>query len=202
MMEETPRRQLRSIDPETLWVAYGYGGSEGYAYVFPKAQHVNVGIGYVLEWFRDARRRRTVGFAAAVHRRAAATRRARGRVEPRAFHAVPDPGGRAAAEDGDAPRAARRRRRRVRQRHHRRGHLLRDGLGRAGRANGGPQAATKGYERRWRREIGAELRDAVLVQRHVLTTPAPNRRARRRGAPRARRRRPADPLRHGRGLLL
>jgi flavin-dependent dehydrogenase len=52
MMEETPAATLRSTDPETLWVAYGYGGSEGYAYVFPKAHHVNVGVGYVLEWFR------------------------------------------------------------------------------------------------------------------------------------------------------
>src|SRR4051812_45793825 len=52
MMEETPGETLRSVDPDTLWVAYGYGGSEGYAYVFPKAEHVNVGIGYVLEWFR------------------------------------------------------------------------------------------------------------------------------------------------------
>ena len=52
MMEETPDDTLRSIDPETLWVSYGYGGSEGYAYVFPKAQHVNVGIGYVLDYFR------------------------------------------------------------------------------------------------------------------------------------------------------
>jgi flavin-dependent dehydrogenase len=52
MMEETPAETLRSIDPDLLWVAYGSGGSEGYAYVFPKADHVNVGVGYVLEWFR------------------------------------------------------------------------------------------------------------------------------------------------------
>jgi len=32
--------------------------------------------------------------------------------------------------------------------------------------------STAGYERHWRREIGAELRDAVLVQRYLLTTPA------------------------------
>ena len=30
---------------------------------------------------------------------------------------------------------------------------------------------TERYERSWRAEIGAELRDAVLVQRHLLTTP-------------------------------
>jgi flavin-dependent dehydrogenase len=78
MMEETPRERLRDIDPSTLWVSYGYepasnrrravrdpaersaGGtsdreraSEGYAYIFPKRDHVNVGIGYVLSYFRS-----------------------------------------------------------------------------------------------------------------------------------------------------
>jgi geranylgeranyl reductase family protein len=73
MMEETPRTLLRDLDPETLWVAYGYApkipegdhradaghprkpaSSEGYAYVFPKRDHVNVGIGFVLSHFREA----------------------------------------------------------------------------------------------------------------------------------------------------
>jgi flavin-dependent dehydrogenase len=78
MMEETPRTVLRDLDPSTLWVAYGYdpdrrrpqagrdgastpsvNGSqsraarEGYAYVFPKRDHVNVGIGYVLGHYRS-----------------------------------------------------------------------------------------------------------------------------------------------------
>jgi flavin-dependent dehydrogenase len=79
MMEETPRALLRDADPGSLWVAYGYdpetgngnrgvealrhkkaGGNprrrasaEGYAYVFPKRDHVNVGIGYVLSHFRE-----------------------------------------------------------------------------------------------------------------------------------------------------
>ncbi len=52
MMEETPRETLRDIDPSTLWVAYGYRNSEGYAYIFPKREHVNIGIGYVLDYFR------------------------------------------------------------------------------------------------------------------------------------------------------
>ena len=67
MMEETPRTELRDVDPSTLWVAYGFPASraagsahadretrspEGYAYVFPKRDHVNVGIGYVLDHFR------------------------------------------------------------------------------------------------------------------------------------------------------
>jgi geranylgeranyl reductase family protein len=67
MMEETPRELLRDVDPETLWVAYGCNPlegqnargqgarkpAEGYAYVFPKRDHVNVGIGYVLSHFRE-----------------------------------------------------------------------------------------------------------------------------------------------------
>jgi len=58
MMEETPRDCLRDLDPSTLWVAYGYGSSagkaaaEGYAYIFPKRDHVNIGIGYVLDYYR------------------------------------------------------------------------------------------------------------------------------------------------------
>ena len=70
MMEETPRDVLRDRDPSTLWVAYGYDPSgngqgaasgegprrtpEGYAYIFPKRDHVNVGIGYVLSHYRES----------------------------------------------------------------------------------------------------------------------------------------------------
>jgi len=83
MMEETPRAALRDVDPSTLWVAYGYAPSrapaenadartdrfsgllprsavkrreapEGYAYIFPKRDHVNIGIGYVLSYFRTS----------------------------------------------------------------------------------------------------------------------------------------------------
>ena len=68
MMEETSRTQLRDVDPSTLWVAYGCnpGGAtpvqgrddkrahEGYAYIFPKRDHVNVGVGYVLSHYRNA----------------------------------------------------------------------------------------------------------------------------------------------------
>ena len=52
MMEETPVAALRAAEPDTLSVFYGYGGSHGYAYIFPKREHVNVGIGYVLPYFK------------------------------------------------------------------------------------------------------------------------------------------------------
>jgi len=65
MMEETGREHLRDVDPTAMWVAYGFDpgraprngdkrAAEGYAYVFPKKDHVNVGIGYVLSHFREA----------------------------------------------------------------------------------------------------------------------------------------------------
>lgn len=53
MMEESPFDSMNCADPDLLWVAYGYGKSHGYAYVFPKRSHVNVGIGYVLEHYRS-----------------------------------------------------------------------------------------------------------------------------------------------------
>jgi geranylgeranyl reductase family protein len=53
MMEETPNEVLRTLDPETLWVAYGHGGTDGYGYIFPKRDHVNVGIGCLLSYFRE-----------------------------------------------------------------------------------------------------------------------------------------------------
>jgi geranylgeranyl reductase family protein len=52
MMEEAPRATLRDADPSTMWVAYGINGGPGYGYVFPKRGHVNVGIGYVLDHYR------------------------------------------------------------------------------------------------------------------------------------------------------
>jgi geranylgeranyl reductase family protein len=74
MMEETPRAVLRDVDPSTMWVAYGYDpqkspntsshgqrkhtgparAAEGYAYVFPKLDHVNVGVGFLLSYYRGA----------------------------------------------------------------------------------------------------------------------------------------------------
>jgi geranylgeranyl reductase family protein len=69
MMEETPRETLRDLDPSTLWVSYAHqsareaapsgppgsrrGAPEGYAYIFPKRDHVNIGIGYVLSYYRQ-----------------------------------------------------------------------------------------------------------------------------------------------------
>jgi len=65
MMEETARADLRDVDPTTMWVSYGCNlagagpvqgksAPEGYAYIFPKRDHVNIGVGYVLSHYRRA----------------------------------------------------------------------------------------------------------------------------------------------------
>ena len=51
MMEETPLDTLSAARPDVLWVAYAYRGLDGYAYIFPKTHHVNVGIGCLLSHF-------------------------------------------------------------------------------------------------------------------------------------------------------
>jgi geranylgeranyl reductase family protein len=53
MMEETPNERLRTLSPDTLWVSYGAAGTSGYGYIFPKRDHINVGIGCLLDHFRE-----------------------------------------------------------------------------------------------------------------------------------------------------
>ena len=45
MMEETPYAELDLEDRDRMYVYYGYQGKYGYSYVFPKTNHVNLGIG-------------------------------------------------------------------------------------------------------------------------------------------------------------
>jgi flavin-dependent dehydrogenase len=193
MMEETPSDRL-SADPSALWVSYGHTPSgasprppapsssraarrapEGYAYIFPKRDHVNVGIGYLLDHFRREVRRRPYdlqhGLVDDLRHRGVVS----GNSVPANFTPFIIPVG---------------------------GPLRRPGRGRvllAGDAGGfvngftaegiyyamvsGEQAARAvisvpaagvvrdlepRYRRAWRREIGAELRDSVLLQRHLF----------------------------------
>ena len=54
MMEETPADQLRATDEQTLWVSFAPGAGHGYGYIFPKSGWVNVGVGYLLSSFKTA----------------------------------------------------------------------------------------------------------------------------------------------------
>jgi geranylgeranyl reductase family protein len=181
MMEETPVSALRAIEPDTLSVFYGYGGAHGYAYIFPKREHVNVGIGYVLPYFQarvdltpyDLQRQfvgdlRARGLMAGESQRRHFTpflipiggplkRTAEGRVL-----LAGDAGGFVngfsaegiyyAMVTGDlAARAVLAARR--------------DGVC-------DPAAARRRYVRLWKHEIGPELRDSVLIQKYLFPNPA------------------------------
>jgi geranylgeranyl reductase family protein len=173
MMEETPTASLRSAEPETLSVFYGYKGAHGYAYVFPKREHVNVGLGYVLSYFRE----QVEDAPYTLQERFVADLRDRGLMDgaSRREHFTPFliPIG------GPLPRTAD-------------GRVLLagdaggfvNGFSAEGiyyamvtgelaadaivDAQGAPARARHNYGRRWRREIGAELRDSVLIQRYLF----------------------------------
>ena len=180
MMEETPVDTLRPAEPGTLSVFYGYGGAHGYAYIFPKQAHLNVGIGYVLPYFKEQ-----VDVAPYDLQRAfVADLLQRGMVdgESRREHftpfLIPIGGPLATTADGRVLLAG-----------DAGGFVngfsaegisyamvtgdLAAGAVLAARRQGvvDPGRARRGYVRAWRREIGAELRDSVLIQKYLFHTP-------------------------------
>ena len=54
--EETCSRQVSSCR-DTMYVYYGFGGGYGYGYVFPKQEHINLGIGYLLAYYKSSVKR-------------------------------------------------------------------------------------------------------------------------------------------------
>jgi geranylgeranyl reductase family protein len=178
VMEEAPNGRLRALDPDTLWVSYGQGGAAGYGYIFPKRGHTNVGIGCLRSSFRE----RAAIPPDQMQQRFVSELRRRGLVEGEAsredftpYHLplggpIPvtardrvlvagDAAGFVNAYTGEgiyyamvtgelAARA-----------------ILDD------RAFDDPRrglTAAGRYERAWRREIGAELRDSRLIQKYLF----------------------------------
>jgi len=177
MMEETPCDRLSAARPDLLWVAYAYKGLDGYAYVFPKTRHVNAGIGCLLSHYdaavTEAPYRLQERFVSALVDRGLLA----GRSDRQCFTPFLIPVG------GPLPRAWR-------------GRVLFAGDAGgfvhavtaegiyyamvsgdlAGRAiverRAAPDRAGATYERLWRKEIGAELADAVLIQKYLFASHA------------------------------
>lgn len=173
MMEETPDATLRADRPDVVWVAYAYRGLDGYAYIFPKRHHVNVGIGCLLSHF-DAH--------VTEHPYTLQRELVDGLVRDGALHGASDRGqftpslipvGGPLAETwsghvlfaGDAGGFV--------------NAITAEGIYYAmvsGELAGQAVAAVRDgspgpvYQRRWRREIGAELQDAVFVQRYLFAS--------------------------------
>ena len=180
MMEETPASTLRPAEPETLSVFYGYGGAHGYAYIFPKREHLNVGIGYVLPYFKD----RVDVAPYDLQRAFVADLLGRGLVagESRREHFTPflipiggplkttaqgrvllagDAGGFVNGFSAEGIYYAMVT-----------GELAADAVI-AARTAGviDPARARRVYVRAWRRELAAELRDSILIQKHLFPSP-------------------------------
>jgi geranylgeranyl reductase family protein len=51
MMEETPYQELNLADRDRMYIYYRIRSHYGYGYVFPKASHVNLGVGFKLDYY-------------------------------------------------------------------------------------------------------------------------------------------------------
>lgn len=178
-MEETPLAELDMFDRETMYVAYGYRGRPGYGYVFPKARHVDAGVGFLLSFYR------TLDGTPLDHHReflelAAAKGIVTGRSHPENFKAyrlplggpiprtytdramiVGDAGGFVNAYTGEGIYFAM-----VTGEHA--GRTAADAVG----AGDVSARALATYEQRWRDEIGHELVDSVRIQRRLFGDPS------------------------------
>src|SRR2546426_8102927 len=179
-MEETPLAELSMADPETMYVAYGYKGRPGYGYVFPKADCVDFGVGYMLPYYKRALAGPPYPHHARFLEEVTARGIVRGRSNPDNFKAyrLPlggplartvadrvlvcgDAGGFVNAYTGGGVYYAL-----VTGRHA--GEVAADAVTR-----GDTSVATlAAYERRWRAEIGDELADSVRIQRRLFNDPA------------------------------
>ncbi len=51
MMEETPREELSTAERDRMYIYYRIRSHYGYGYVFPKTAHLNVGVGFKLDYY-------------------------------------------------------------------------------------------------------------------------------------------------------
>jgi geranylgeranyl reductase family protein len=184
MMEETARTDLRDLDPSTMWVSYGCNlgaanpvkgksAPEGYAYIFPKRDHVNIGVGYVLSHYRQS----IASPPYELQQRLVGRLREAGRVAGESVRQnftpflIPvagplrRPGGGRVLLAGDAAGFV--------------NGFTAEGIyygmvsgelaGRAvAQADGAPRGLVSRFRRACDREVGAELRDSVLLQRYLF----------------------------------
>jgi geranylgeranyl reductase family protein len=51
MMEETPQQELSTPERDRMYIYYRIRSHYGYGYVFPKTSHLNVGVGFKLDYY-------------------------------------------------------------------------------------------------------------------------------------------------------
>ena len=65
MMEETPYQELNITDRDQMYVYYRVQTQYGYGYVFPKANHLNLGVGFKLDHYLSELRGRHYSYYSA-----------------------------------------------------------------------------------------------------------------------------------------
>jgi geranylgeranyl reductase family protein len=173
MMEETPHDTLRAAHPDEVWIAYAYKGLDGYAYIFPKTRHVNVGIGCLLSHFKGEMPGRPYDMQVGFVQSLVESGELQGRSDRQYFTPYLIPVGGPLAKTyrgrvlfiGDAGGFV--------------NGFTAEGIyyamisgelaAKAIRAAGGTRAAAgPRYQKGWKQEMGAELRDSVLIQRYLF----------------------------------
>jgi geranylgeranyl reductase family protein len=177
MMEETPFAELNFRDRDRMYVYYRIQGQYGYGYVFPKAQHVNLGVGFKLDYYLSQLRGRHYSYHQAFVEELKSNGLVDGESNERNFRAFPlpitgplarthadrallagDAGGFVNAFTAEGIYYAM-----VSGQH--------AGLAAAEaiRANRFDSRQLRGYELAWKREIGLELSKSVKIQRLLMT---------------------------------
>ena len=91
MMEETPYEELSLRDRDRMYVYYRIQGQYGYGYVFPKEQHVNLGVGFKLDFYLSQLRGKHYSYHRAFTEELKTKRLLQGESNEKHFRAFPLP---------------------------------------------------------------------------------------------------------------
>jgi geranylgeranyl reductase family protein len=183
MMEETPSQELNTAERDRMYIYYRIRSHYGYGYVFPKTSHLNVGVGFKLDYYLSnlrgehyAHHQAFVDDLKSKHLLTGQSNRANFRAFPLP---ISGPLARTYADRvllaGDAGGFV--------------NALTAEGIYyamvtgelaalaalaaiEAVRAGSFASAQLSGYERAWKREIGDELTNSVRLQKMLLADPA------------------------------
>ncbi len=180
MMEETPYRELNVRGQDRMFIFYRIRGQYGYGYIFPKANHLNLGVGFKLDYYLAELRGQQYSYHRAFVREQTSKRLLEGESNRANFRAFPlpisgplartyadralvagDAGGFVNAFTAEGIYYAM-----VSGDHAARAAIA---AVRAGRFDARQLGS---YETAWKREIGVELSKSVAIQRLLLRDPA------------------------------
>jgi geranylgeranyl reductase family protein len=179
MMEETPYQELNIAERDRMYVYYRIQGQYGYGYVFPKANHLNLGVGFKLDYYLSELRGQHYSYHRAFVEELTSKRLLSGQPNRANFRAFPlpisgplprtyaervllsgDAGGFVNAFTAEGIYYAM-----VSGEHA--AHAAIDAV----RANEFGVQRMRGYEQAWKGEIGVELAKSVAIQRLLFSDP-------------------------------